>query len=377
MAGGGRVDEDQVGGAGPLERLDLAEHEDVLHAGDGGRHHVERARVDEPLRDPPQPVGLEVLDEGGVGGEGRARTPGSSSALVVVDDGQPNIDASPDLPSTSTTSTLSPARAAATASAAVTVVFPTPPLPATMTTWEVEQKLRDLHRLHATRAMRAVCGRAAAVRGARARWRGLGCCARPRRRGRAASPAGTRDRRRAGRGLLDPANAALVRRRDREANERGSTMLVLQLDVGRARSTSTSRDRAGDHGARNVPIGVWVGPSGSNARGRDAARSQSAHRRLRLAGRAASARRIRCGSTIPAIRAPATGGRPSSARSRRHRAATPTARRGSWTDASRPARPSAGRDRPRRADPRRAHRRRSTARRWQPRRADVTSRPPR
>ena len=44
MAGGGGVDHDQVGHAGPLERLDLPQHEQVVDAGRGGGDHVEDAR---------------------------------------------------------------------------------------------------------------------------------------------------------------------------------------------------------------------------------------------------------------------------------------------------------------------------------------------
>ena len=52
-----------------LERLDLAEHEDVLHARDRRGHDLERAGTDQPLRDPAQPVVLEVVDERLVGRE--------------------------------------------------------------------------------------------------------------------------------------------------------------------------------------------------------------------------------------------------------------------------------------------------------------------
>ena len=108
--------------------------------GNRGRDDFERARRDQPLRDAAHPVGLEVVDERGVGREEAGPDPRVEVDLVVATaPGAPNIVGSPDLPSTSTMSTLDPARAAVTASAAVTVVFPTPPLPATMTTWEAEQ----------------------------------------------------------------------------------------------------------------------------------------------------------------------------------------------------------------------------------------------
>ena len=139
MAGGGRVEHDQVGGARLLEALHLAEHEDVLHAGNGRRDHVERARRREPLRDPLQAVAFEVFEERGVGRECAGRDAVVELGFVVGERGRSNAAASPDLPSTSTMSTLMPVRAAATASAAVTVVLPTPPLPATITTRDVEQ----------------------------------------------------------------------------------------------------------------------------------------------------------------------------------------------------------------------------------------------
>ena len=48
MAGGGRVDQDEVSRLGPLQALHLPEDEDVAHAGDGGRDDVERAGAHEP-----------------------------------------------------------------------------------------------------------------------------------------------------------------------------------------------------------------------------------------------------------------------------------------------------------------------------------------
>ena len=52
-----------------LELLDLAEHQDVLDAGRGGGHHVERPGRHQPARDARQPVVVEVLEQRGVGGE--------------------------------------------------------------------------------------------------------------------------------------------------------------------------------------------------------------------------------------------------------------------------------------------------------------------
>ncbi len=69
MAGGRGVDEDQVGGAVPLQLLDLAEYQHVTDARDGGRDHVEDPGVGQPLRHPFQAVVLEILHQRVVGGE--------------------------------------------------------------------------------------------------------------------------------------------------------------------------------------------------------------------------------------------------------------------------------------------------------------------
>ena len=241
MPGGGRVDQDQVGGAGPLELLHLAEHEDVLHARDGGRHHVEGPRAAEAREIRRRPWSSRYSSERLVGGEGagphaRARAPPPRRSAAAA----PKHAASPDLPSTSTISTLMPARAAATASAAVTVVFPTPPLPATITTREVAQKRSRSMATDATGVPSTAPSAASRVHVPRSRSRASRSrSTRPR---RAAEHAGRpeRDRRRAGRGLLRPAQRVARPRRDpaRRTTTR-STLLVLQV-TRRARSTPTS-----------------------------------------------------------------------------------------------------------------------------------------
>ena len=85
MAGRGRVDDDQVGRATFFQRLDLAEHEDVLHARHRGRDDVERAGRREPLRDAPHPVGLEVFEERGVGREEPGPDPVGEVGFVVAE----------------------------------------------------------------------------------------------------------------------------------------------------------------------------------------------------------------------------------------------------------------------------------------------------
>jgi membrane-bound serine protease (ClpP class) len=85
-------------------------------------------------------------------------------------------------------------------------------------------------------------------------------------------------------GLLDPANAALLERVVREASENQSELLVVQLAGTGA--VDTDVDELVDVIANaTVPIGVWVGPSGSNARGASALIALNAPR-VAVAGRA-------------------------------------------------------------------------------------------
>jgi hypothetical protein len=70
MAGGGRVDHDEVGAVGPLELLDLPQHEDVLDPGYGRGDHVQGPRGHQPPGDAAHAVVLEVLEKGVVGREG-------------------------------------------------------------------------------------------------------------------------------------------------------------------------------------------------------------------------------------------------------------------------------------------------------------------
>ncbi len=69
MARGGRVDDQHVGRSPFLERLDLAQHEDVLHPRDRGCDDFERARRDQPLGDALHAVRDEIVDERGIGCE--------------------------------------------------------------------------------------------------------------------------------------------------------------------------------------------------------------------------------------------------------------------------------------------------------------------
>jgi membrane-bound serine protease (ClpP class) len=77
-------------------------------------------------------------------------------------------------------------------------------------------------------------------------------------------------------GLFDPPNASLVRHAIEDANERGSTLVVLQIDSGGAVDVDVdSVVRA--ISKSEVPIVAWVGPSGSDARGAAAMLVEAAH----------------------------------------------------------------------------------------------------
>jgi membrane-bound serine protease (ClpP class) len=67
-------------------------------------------------------------------------------------------------------------------------------------------------------------------------------------------------------GLLDPHNAALVDRSISRAEDRDSSLLVFQVDSGGAVGTDVDALTEAVGEAR-VPIAVWIGPSGADARG--------------------------------------------------------------------------------------------------------------
>ena len=77
-------------------------------------------------------------------------------------------------------------------------------------------------------------------------------------------------------GLLDPANAALVGDVVAEAEARGSHLVVVQLDATGA--VDVDVDDVVEVVARaDVPIGVWIGPTGSDARGASGLVALNAH----------------------------------------------------------------------------------------------------
>jgi membrane-bound serine protease (ClpP class) len=67
-------------------------------------------------------------------------------------------------------------------------------------------------------------------------------------------------------GLLDPPTASLVRDAIGRANERRSTMIVLQLDSGGSVDVDVE-PLLRDVRRSRVPVVVWVGPSGAKAKG--------------------------------------------------------------------------------------------------------------
>jgi membrane-bound serine protease (ClpP class) len=70
-------------------------------------------------------------------------------------------------------------------------------------------------------------------------------------------------------GLLDPANAALLTRVVHKAEDNDATLLVVQLAGSGAVDTDVDALVELFEDA-TIPIGVWIGPSGSNARGASA-----------------------------------------------------------------------------------------------------------
>ena len=101
-----------------LELLDLAQHQHVADAGNGGRHHVEHARAGQPAGHPSQAVALEILDQGVVGRDAPAADRALATAGRITPQDlssysrspvRPKAPAMPDLPSSSTMSTERPA----------------------------------------------------------------------------------------------------------------------------------------------------------------------------------------------------------------------------------------------------------------------------
>jgi membrane-bound serine protease (ClpP class) len=78
------------------------------------------------------------------------------------------------------------------------------------------------------------------------------------------------------RGLLDPPNASLVRDTIRAANDEGATLLFIQIDSPGALDVDVGSMVQAIERSR-VPVVVWVGPPGSEARGAAALLFEAAH----------------------------------------------------------------------------------------------------
>jgi membrane-bound serine protease (ClpP class) len=77
-------------------------------------------------------------------------------------------------------------------------------------------------------------------------------------------------------GYLDAPNVSLVKDTITEANRRGSTLLVLQLTSSGAIDTNVNELVRAIQRSR-VPIAVWVGPSGADAKGAATVLLEAAH----------------------------------------------------------------------------------------------------
>jgi membrane-bound serine protease (ClpP class) len=77
-------------------------------------------------------------------------------------------------------------------------------------------------------------------------------------------------------GYLDPPNVSLILDAIHDANERRSTLLVLQLKSSGAIDTDIERVVRAIQRSR-VPIAVWVGPSGADAKGAATILLEAAH----------------------------------------------------------------------------------------------------
>ncbi len=77
-------------------------------------------------------------------------------------------------------------------------------------------------------------------------------------------------------GYLDPPNVSLILDAIKEANDRRSTLLVLQVKSNGAIDTDVERVVRAIQKSR-VPVAVWVGPSGADAKGAATVLLQAAH----------------------------------------------------------------------------------------------------
>ena len=77
-------------------------------------------------------------------------------------------------------------------------------------------------------------------------------------------------------GYFDSPNESLVRDSIADANKRGSTLLVLQVKSSGAIDAGV-RDIVRAIDKSDVPVAVWVGPSGADAKGATTVLLEAAH----------------------------------------------------------------------------------------------------
>ena len=368
VAGRGRVDDDQVGGARLVERLHLAEHEDVLHAR-APRSRRRRARPTPTSRFemPLHPVGLEVVDERGVGREEPGPDPGCELGLVVAERGRAEHRGQPRFALDLDDQHAQPGARRGDRERGRHRRLPDAALARDDDDAGGGAELRDLH----PRMLREPRCRSSAARRIRAvarRWRssllglafGAAAAARPR---RATTPAtAERHRRRAGR------TGCSTRRTPRSIATSCDDAEARRLDAARRSSSTRSGAVDADVDALVDAVRERDGPGrrvGRSVGRRRARRERVARAAARRSSRSRPARGI--GPVVPgaASTTPATRRAPRSAASAR-RASSERPQRRQRRRGRRP--PAVGRrrraTRRRRRDPadaRRVHRRRSTA----------------
>ncbi len=252
VAGRGCVHDDQIGRATFFERLDLAEHEDVLHARHRGRDDIERAGRREPLRDAPHPVGFEVFEERGVRRQEPGPDPFGEVGFVVAERvdaehrGQPRFALDLDNQHPETGARRGDRERGCHG------CLPDAALARDDHDVGGGAELRNLHLLHATRALMPIS--------AARRIRMLLALVLVVLGGALALPAAAQDVTADAPngidvvqvdGLLDPPNVALVESSVRAAEKNHSTVLVIQLagtgrgrrERGQARRRRCERDR--------------------------------------------------------------------------------------------------------------------------------------
>ena len=297
MARGGGVDDDEVGGLGPFERLDLPEDEDLLHSRDGRGDDVEHARIRQPAGEPAQAPLLQVLQEGLVRRHGAGGDSGRDLEFLVDErlgaEGRREPRFAFD---------LDDQHARARTGGSGRQCRGDSGLPdAALACHDHDPgsgaELRELHRPHATGATATRLSplrlsRQLPLRPARRRLRGArllaallavaaGAVGVSDALAGASAPAARPGHRGIDvvevQGLLDPPTASLVLDSIANANRTGATMLVLRLDSKGAVDTDPSQIVRAIERSK-VPVVVWVGPSGARAEARRPCCSRPRHK---------------------------------------------------------------------------------------------------